>query len=56
MKHQRVAVGVLEGGHVTDGGVERLTAERDAPRLELRAGGVDVLNVQPKPKWSYVLL
>src|SRR4029079_19623624 len=34
VEHQRVAVGILEVGHVTDAGLERLAGELDALRLE----------------------
>lgn len=46
MQHQRVAVGVLEEGHVADAGVERVAAELHAARLQLGACLRDVRHVQ----------
>ena len=46
VQHQVVAVGVGEEGHVADAGVEGVAAELDPLRLELGAGGGDVVDVQ----------
>src|SRR5207247_931733 len=46
MQDQRVPVLVLEERLVADAAVHRLAAELDALRLELGAGGFDVVDVQ----------
>ena len=46
VEHQRVAVGVGEERHVADARVEGVAAKRHAARLERRARGGDVLDVQ----------
>ena len=38
--------GSREVGHVADAAVDRVGEERDAARLELGAGGLDVLDLQ----------
>src|SRR5262245_4156959 len=46
MDCQGVAVGVVEEGLEADAGVERLALELDAARLELGAGGLEVVDAE----------
>src|SRR4051794_19996309 len=46
MDEQRVAVGIMEEGHVADAGVHGLAAELDSARLQLGPRGLHVLHVQ----------